>query len=68
MEARRLLSLVLVVTGLLASPAAALVIGGWERRVGAGRRLTERTAARMMVAAAFVSVALVSVGIALTLD
>jgi len=68
MEVRKLLSLVLVVTGLLASPAAALVIGAWERRARSGRGLTEKMAARMMVAAAVGSVAFVSVGIALTLD
>ena len=68
MEARRLLSLVLVVVGLLASPTAALVIGACERRVVAGRGLAEKTAARTMVIAAVAAVALVSAGIVLTLD
>jgi hypothetical protein len=67
MEARKLLSLVLVVAGLLASPVVAVVIGACERRAAVGRRLTEKTAARMMMAAAVGSVALVSVGIALTI-
>lgn len=68
MEARRLLSLVLVVTGLLASPIAAVVIGARERRVVAGRRLTRKAAVRLMMLVAIGSVVLVSVGIALTLD
>lgn len=68
METRRLLSLILVVAGLLAAPTAALVIGMCKRRMKAGRGLAERTAARAMLAAALGAVALVTVGIALTLD
>lgn len=68
MEARSLLSLVLVVAGLLAAPAAALVVGACERHAVAGRRLTEKAAARTMMLAAIGAVMLVSVGIALTLD
>ena len=68
MDTGRVLSLVLVVVGLLAAPTAAVVIGACERRAVAGRRLTEKTAARLMLLAAIGAVALVSVGIALTLD
>jgi len=62
MEARRLVSLIFLVTGLLASPTAALVIGARERRGRTRRGFTEKTAVRMMVAAAVFSAVLVSVG------
>ena len=68
METRTLLSVILVVTGLIAAPTAALVIGVCDRRGMVRRRLSEKTAARVMLLAAIGSVALVSVGIALTLD
>jgi hypothetical protein len=66
MEVRRLISLVLVVTGLLVSPAVALVIGACERRAATHSKLAPKTAARTMLVAAIASVALVSVGITLT--
>ena len=68
MDARRLLSLVHVVTGLLAAPIAAIAVGARERRAAAGRGLTGQPAVRLMTAVVIGAVVLVSVGIALTLD